>query len=71
MIGKVWHIYKTDWKNILRVPTVMLLIGALMVLPSAYAWVNIKSMWDPYSNTSGIRVAVSNEDEGTEYAEKK
>ena len=71
MIGKVWHIYKTDWKNIFRVPTVVLLIGALMVLPSAYAWVNIKSMWDPYSNTSGIRVAVSNEDEGTEIRGKK
>ncbi|MFB5195666.1 YhgE/Pip family protein [Neobacillus sp. KR4-4] len=71
MIGKVWRIYKTDWKNIFRVPTVVLLIGALIVLPSAYAWVNIKSMWDPYSNTSGIRVAVSNEDEGTEIRGKK
>ena len=71
MIGNVWHIYKTDWKNIFRVPTVVLLIGALIVLPSAYAWVNIKSMWDPYSNTSGIRVAVSNEDEGTEIRGKK
>lgn len=37
-----------------------------MVLPSAYAWVNIKAMWDPYSNTSGIKVAVANEDEGAE-----
>ncbi|WP_066065106.1 YhgE/Pip domain-containing protein [Neobacillus soli] len=70
-MGKVWHIYKTDWKNIFSVPTVALLIGALMVLPSAYAWVNIKSMWDPYSNTSGIRVAVANEDEGAEVSGKK
>lgn len=35
-----------------------------MLLPSAYAWFNIKSMWDPYGNTSGIFVAVANEDEG-------
>lgn len=42
-----------------------------MVMPSAYAWVNIKSMWDPYGNTSGIRVAVSNEDEGTQVRGKK
>ncbi|MBV7504754.1 YhgE/Pip domain-containing protein [Bacillus sp. sid0103] len=49
----------------------MLLICALMVMPSAYAWVNIKSMWDPYGNTSGIRVAVSNEDEGTQVRGKK
>ncbi|MEH7073315.1 YhgE/Pip domain-containing protein [Neobacillus drentensis] len=71
MIGKVWYVYKTDWKNIIHVPTVMLLILALMVLPSAYAWVNIKSMWDPYGNTSGIRVAVSNEDEGTQIRGKQ
>ncbi|WP_051186000.1 YhgE/Pip family protein [Neobacillus bataviensis] len=65
-MGKIWRIYKTDWKNIFSVPTVALLIGALMLLPSAYAWVNIKSMWDPYSNTSGIKVAVANEDAGAE-----
>ncbi|MDM5328505.1 hypothetical protein [Neobacillus sp. CF12] len=29
-----------------------------MLLPSAYAWFNIKSMWDPYGNTSGIIVVV-------------
>lgn len=71
MIGKVWHVYKRDWKNIFSVPTVVLLMGALMVLPSAYAWINIKSMWDPYDNTSGIRVAVSNEDEGTQIRGKQ
>ncbi len=70
-MGAILQIYKTDWRNIFRVPTVVLLIGALMVLPSAYAWVNIKSMWDPYGNTSGIRVAVSNEDEGAEIRGKK
>jgi putative membrane protein len=61
---KIWSIYTTDWKNILSVPTVALLVVGLMLLPSAYAWFNIKSMWDPYGNTSGIIVAVANEDEG-------
>jgi putative membrane protein len=60
----IWSIYTTDWKNIFRVPTVALLVAGLMLLPSAYAWFNIKSMWDPYGNTSGIIVAVANEDEG-------
>ncbi|HLO12615.1 MAG TPA: YhgE/Pip domain-containing protein, partial [Pseudoneobacillus sp.] len=68
---KIWHIYKTDWVNIFRVPTVLFLIVALMVLPSAYAWINIKSMWDPYSNTSGIKVAVTNEDTGAELKGKR
>ncbi|WHZ00952.1 YhgE/Pip domain-containing protein [Neobacillus sp. YX16] len=61
---KIWSIYTTDWKNIFSVPTVVLLVVGLMLLPSAYAWFNIKSMWDPYGNTSGIIVAVANEDEG-------
>ncbi|MEC1524594.1 YhgE/Pip domain-containing protein [Neobacillus niacini] len=61
---KIWSIYRTDWRNIFSVPTVALLVVGLMLLPSAYAWFNIKSMWDPYGNTSGIIVAVANEDEG-------
>lgn len=70
-MGKIWHIYKTDWKNIFSVPTVAFLVGALILLPSTYAWINIKSMWDPYSNTSGIRVAVANEDEGADVRGKR
>ncbi|SFA80641.1 MULTISPECIES: YhgE/Pip domain-containing protein [unclassified Bacillus (in: firmicutes)] len=70
-MNKIWRIYKTDWHRIFRAPTVLFLVVALMLLPSVYAWVNIKSIWDPYSNTSGIKVAVANEDEGTEVLKKK
>ncbi|MEH7118728.1 YhgE/Pip domain-containing protein [Neobacillus vireti] len=70
-MGTIWKIYKTDWKNISKVPLVILMLGALTILPSAYAWINIKAMWDPYSNTSGIKVAVANEDEGAEIQGKK
>ena len=39
----------------------------MCIIPSLYAWFNIKESWDPYSqkSTSGIKVAVVNEDEGT------
>ncbi len=33
-------------------------------VPALYAWFNIVGFWDPYSQTSHIRVAVANEDEG-------
>ena len=33
-------------------------------VPAFYAWFNIAGFWDPYANTSQIRVAVANEDEG-------
>ncbi|OIK10379.1 hypothetical protein BIV60_21265 [Bacillus sp. MUM 116] len=63
-MGKIWHIYINDWKKIFGVPSVTLLVVGLMILPSMYAWFNIKSMWNPYGNTSGIQVAVANEDAG-------
>ena len=63
---KVWHIYKTDLMSVFKVPSLALLVIGIMLLPSTYAWVNIEAIWDPYSNTSMIQVAVTNEDEGTD-----
>ncbi|WP_218274892.1 YhgE/Pip domain-containing protein, partial [Pseudomonas sp. GP01-A3] len=31
---------------------------------SMYAWFNIKSAWNPYGNTKGLKVAIVNEDRG-------
>lgn len=67
----IWQIYKTDWKNIFRVPTGIFLIIAIMILPSLYDWVNIKSVWDPYANTQGVKVAVTSEDQGVTVANTK
>ncbi|MDM5276532.1 YhgE/Pip domain-containing protein [Paenibacillus silvae] len=60
----IWHIYKTDWMHILKVPTGIFLIVAIILLPGVYDWVNVKSVWDPYSNTQGIKIAVTSEDQG-------
>ncbi|WP_117170505.1 YhgE/Pip domain-containing protein [Paraliobacillus sediminis] len=60
-IGKI---FKTDWLNIIKTPVALFLIVALMILPSLYAWFNLKASWDPYSNTSDIAIAVTNEDIG-------
>ncbi|KAI7257799.1 hypothetical protein KC345_g10695 [Hortaea werneckii] len=48
----------------------MLLIAALVVLPSVYDWVNVAAVWDPYSNTSGIKIAVASLDEGASVRDK-
>ncbi|MEH7811182.1 YhgE/Pip domain-containing protein, partial [Bacillus toyonensis] len=37
----------------------------LMILPSLYAWFNIKASWDPYGNTKEVPIAVSNQDAGS------
>ena len=49
------------WPNI----GLIVIVLGLMVLPSLYAWFNIKASWDPYGNTKGIQIAVSNQDVGS------
>lgn len=65
-MGKILHIYKTDLRSVIKSPALAILVIGMILLPSVYAWINIKSVWDPYNNTSGIPVAVANEDEGIE-----
>ncbi|MFD2617856.1 YhgE/Pip domain-containing protein [Terrilactibacillus laevilacticus] len=63
-MSKILHIYQLDWIKMCRTPSILVLVLGLIFLPSAYAWINIKALWDPYSHTSGIKVAVINEDQG-------
>src|SRR5690625_7488642 len=60
----IWNIYKLDLKNIVTNFVVAILIGGLVILPSLYAWLNIKASWDPYAQTDQIPIGVVNEDEG-------
>lgn len=63
-------IFKRDMKSIIKNPVALLIIGGLCIIPSLYAWVNIKACWNPYENTSTIPVAVVNNDEGTTFKGK-
>ncbi len=67
----ILKIFKRDIKNIFTNWVAIVVLCGLIILPSLYAWFNIKSSWDPYGSTSGIRVAVVNEDKGTEIEGKK
>lgn len=58
-------IFKTDINNIRKKRAAIVVIVALMILPSMYAWFNILPSWDPYANTADVAVAVVNNDEGT------
>jgi putative membrane protein len=62
---KVFKIYLRDLKHIITIPAAFIIIGGLCLIPSLYAWVNIKACWNPYVNTGNIPVAVVNKDEGT------
>lgn len=60
----VFKIYTADMKKIATSWVTLVIILGLTVLPPLYAWINIYASWDPYSNTSGLQVAVVNEDKG-------
>ncbi|WP_199794698.1 YhgE/Pip domain-containing protein [Lentibacillus sp. Marseille-P4043] len=60
----IFNIFKTDVKNIGTNWVAAILIGGLIILPSLYAWFNIKASWDPYSQTDQIPIGVVNEDVG-------
>ncbi len=63
----VLNIYKRDVMEILRNTAVLVIILGLTIVPSLYAWFNIKAFWDPYGNTKYLKVAIVNQDTGTEF----
>ncbi len=67
----IFKIYKNDLKDIFTNKVLLVIILGLCILPSLYAWFNIKASWDPYGSTGNISVAVVNEDSGAEIMNKK
>ena len=70
-IKRIFYLYKLDWQRIFKIPLATFLIVALMILPSLYAWFNIKALWDPYGNTGEIPIAIYSDDVGTTLNDKK
>ncbi|PRR73706.1 YhgE/Pip domain-containing protein [Clostridium thermopalmarium] len=63
-VKTIAKMYKKDLNKIITSWATLIIIIGLAVLPSLYAWVNIYASWDPYSNTSGIKVGIVNNDAG-------
>lgn len=68
---KVFNIFLSDLRNIIKKPAAIIMIIGLCLLPSLYAWINILACWNPYANTGNIPVAIINEDEGTIFNNKR
>lgn len=69
-IKNTLHLFALDWRRIFKNPVATLLIIAVMIIPSLYAWFNIKALWDPYENTSQLPIAVYSADSGSEFQGK-
>lgn len=67
-MGNIIKIMLRDLKSISTNVVALVIIMGLCVIPSLYAWFNIHSNWDPYSEdaTSNLKIAVFSKDEGVE-----
>ncbi|SFJ61343.1 MULTISPECIES: YhgE/Pip domain-containing protein [unclassified Bacillus (in: firmicutes)] len=61
---QIWRIYTTDIRNVAKHWAAIVIIIGLIILPSLYAWFNIKASWDPYGSTKDVPIAISNKDKG-------
>lgn len=60
----IWLIFEGDLKRTLSNIIGIIVIMGLAIIPTLYAWFNIAACWEPYGNTSELKVAVVNLDDG-------
>ena len=65
-MGTVMRIFVRDLRRVLRNPAAVLVTIGVCIIPSLYAWINIRANWNPYENTSTVPVAVVIEDTGAD-----
>ena len=64
-VKNIFKIFKSDVKRIFKNKIALGITIGVIVIPGIYAWLNIDSNWEPYSNTGNIPIAVVNKDKGT------
>ena len=60
----IGSIFLRDLRKLSRSTAALVVLIGLLVTPAMYAWYNIGGSWDPYENTSRLRVAAASEDAG-------
>ena len=60
----VLKILRRDLLRLVRTPAALVVVVALLVLPSVYTWYNVIGFWNPYDNTGNLTVCVVNQDAG-------
>lgn len=60
-------IFKRDIKNLIKNPIALIIVIGLCIIPSLYAWINIRACWNPYENTSTVPIAIVNKDKGATF----
>lgn len=58
---------KKEWQNIRNSKWMMLVLTAIILIPTLYTTIFLGSMWDPYGETKHLPVAVVNNDKSITY----
>ena len=70
-INHIIDIMKKDFKASFSNPIIVIVLIAIIILPSLYALLNIQACWDPYENTGDVQFAIANLDKGATYDGEK
>jgi putative membrane protein len=60
---------RQEWKRLFHNKILLVVVLAVIAIPTIYTTLFLGSMWDPYGNVDRLPVAVVNEDRGAEYGE--
>lgn len=60
----IFLLVRHDFRRVTRNVVATVVLFGVVVIPSFFAWFNVLSSWDPFSNVKNLKVAVANADEG-------
>ena len=58
---------RREWKKLLSNKMMLIVVLAIIAIPTIYTTLFLGSMWDPYGNVDKLPVAVVNEDQPVTY----
>ena len=62
---------REEWKRLFHNKILILVIAAIIVIPTIYTTLFLGSMWDPYGQLNNLPVAVVNNDQPVMYRDKR
>ena len=58
---------KNEWKHLVKNKLMLIVVIAVITIPTIYTTLFLGSMWDPYGNVDQLPVAVVNNDRPVDY----
>ena len=61
---------KNEWKKLLSNKLMLVVVVAIIAIPTIYTTLFLGSMWDPYGSVENLPVALVNQDQPVDYEDK-